>query len=129
MFHSLTAAMEMDSSNMTGPKQNICALPPIAEPERIVKRVEQLLGWCDAREAQLNSAEEERGGSGSLVKRPDRFPGKLDGLSSLSTRELCGARGTIKPVRSADKQSAEAERERRRLSGFEPREFTMSSGG
>ena len=41
--------------------QYICALPPVAEQERIVKRVEQLLGWCDALEAQLRSAEEERG--------------------------------------------------------------------
>ena|GEM_PF-722582 len=36
-------------------------LPSLAEQERIVKRVEQLLGWCDALEAQLRSAEEERG--------------------------------------------------------------------
>ncbi len=39
----------------------IIALPPLAEQERIVKRVEALLGWCDALEVQLRSAEEERG--------------------------------------------------------------------
>jgi type I restriction enzyme S subunit len=43
------------------PENLIFALPPLAEQERIVERVEPWLGWCDALEAQLRSAEEERG--------------------------------------------------------------------
>jgi hypothetical protein len=39
---------------------SIAILQP-KEQERIMKRVEQLLGWCDALEARLMSAEEERG--------------------------------------------------------------------
>lgn len=42
-------------------KNLVFPLAPLAEQERIVKRVEALLGWCDALEAQLMSAEEERG--------------------------------------------------------------------
>ena len=47
--------------NMGMIKNVLFPLPPFAEQERIVKRVEQLLSLCDALEAQLMSAEEERG--------------------------------------------------------------------
>jgi type I restriction enzyme, S subunit len=53
-----TAQPKMNQAKMNS---IVVALPPLAEQERIVKRVEQLLGWCDALEAQLQSAEEERG--------------------------------------------------------------------
>jgi hypothetical protein len=43
------------------PENLIFALTPLAEQERILKRVEPWLGWCDALEAQLKSAEEETG--------------------------------------------------------------------
>jgi len=36
-------------------------IPPLAEQERIVKRLEQLLGWCDALEAQLAESARVRG--------------------------------------------------------------------
>ena len=47
--------------NVTAFKQLLFPLPPLAEQERIVKRVEQLLSLCDALETRLQSAEEERG--------------------------------------------------------------------
>jgi type I restriction enzyme S subunit len=49
--------------------QYVCALPPLAEQERIVRRIEQLLDWCDALEAQLKAAEEERGGLAYTIEK------------------------------------------------------------
>lgn len=37
-------------------KNQPLAIPPLVEQKCIVKRVERLLGWCDAMEAQLKSA-------------------------------------------------------------------------
>jgi len=56
-----TVGITMSNMSQTGLENLIFALPPLAEQERIVKRVEQLLSLCDAMEARLHSAEEERG--------------------------------------------------------------------
>jgi type I restriction enzyme, S subunit len=41
-------------------KNLVFPLAPHAEQERIVKRVEQLLAWCDSLETQLTAAEQQR---------------------------------------------------------------------
>ena len=56
-----TVGITMSNMSQTALENLTFALPPLAEQERIVKRVEQLLGWCDALEAQLADAERERG--------------------------------------------------------------------
>ncbi|MBV5343159.1 restriction endonuclease subunit S, partial [bacterium] len=56
-----TVGITMSNMSQTGLENLTFALPPLAEQERIVKRVEQLLSLCDALEARLQSAEEERG--------------------------------------------------------------------
>lgn len=50
-----------NSLTLTDITSAIIALPPLAEQERIVKRVEHLLALCDALEARLHSAEDQRG--------------------------------------------------------------------
>jgi type I restriction enzyme, S subunit len=60
-FAKMAARTAQPFLNMGMIRNVLFPLPPLAEQERIVKRVEQLLGWCDALEAQLKSAEEERG--------------------------------------------------------------------
>jgi type I restriction enzyme S subunit len=39
----------------------VCALPPVGEQARIVAKVEQLLGLCEALESRLRAAQSERG--------------------------------------------------------------------
>jgi type I restriction enzyme S subunit len=46
--------------NVTAFKNLLFPLPPFAEQQRIVARVEQLLGLCDALEAKLQAAQVER---------------------------------------------------------------------
>ena len=60
-FVKMAARTAQPFLNMGMIKNVLLPLPPLAEQERIVKRVEQLLDWCDALEAQLKSAEEEHG--------------------------------------------------------------------
>jgi type I restriction enzyme S subunit len=56
-----TVGITMSNMSQAGLENLTFALPPLAEQERIVERVEQLLSLCDALEARLQSAEEERG--------------------------------------------------------------------
>jgi len=56
-----TVGITMSNMSQTALENLTFALPSLAEQERIVKRVEQLLSLCDALEARLQSAEEERG--------------------------------------------------------------------
>jgi type I restriction enzyme S subunit len=61
MFEEITKGGAQPFISLKLLRNVMVPFPPLAEQERIVKRVEQLLSLCDALEARLQSAEEERG--------------------------------------------------------------------
>ena len=56
-----TVGITMSNMSQTALENLIFALPPLAEQERIVAKVEQLLSLCDALESRLWEARESRG--------------------------------------------------------------------
>ena len=61
LIMSVQVGMSREGLSIGKLEKFVLPFPPLAEQERIVKRVEQLLSLCDALEARLQSAEEERG--------------------------------------------------------------------
>jgi type I restriction enzyme S subunit len=62
-YHELreqAAGAAQPNLNLNKPKQTVMPLPPLTEQQRIVARVEQLLGLCDALEAKLQAAQTQR---------------------------------------------------------------------